>query len=93
MADLGVVRVVHTDIHRDGMLSGVNVEACVAMARASGLKVIASGGVGGPDDIRRLAEAREPLLEGVIVGQALYTGALSLPEAIGLASDARGEEA
>jgi phosphoribosylformimino-5-aminoimidazole carboxamide ribotide isomerase len=91
MADLGVIRIVHTDIDRDGMLSGVNVEACVAMAQASGLKVVASGGVGGPDDIRRLAAAREPLLEGVIVGQALYTGALSLPEAIRLASGSSPE--
>ena len=87
MADLGVIRVVHTDIHRDGTLSGVNVEACVAMAQASGLRVIASGGVAGPDDIRKLAAAHEPLLEGVIVGQALYTGALALPEAIRLAAE------
>jgi phosphoribosylformimino-5-aminoimidazole carboxamide ribotide isomerase len=87
MADLGVQRVVHTDIDRDGTLGGVNVQACVEMARASGLKVIASGGVGGPEDIRRLAAVHKHGIEGVIVGQALYTGALSLPQAIGLARE------
>lgn len=90
VAAQGVLRVVATDISRDGTLSGVNVEACVELARAADIRVIASGGVGGPDDIRRLGQANEPRLEGVIVGQALYTGALSLPDAIRLAS---GEEA
>ena len=85
MADLGVCRIVHTDISRDGTLSGVNVQSCVDMARASGLRVIASGGVAGPDDIRRVAEVQDDGVEGVIVGQALYTGAISLPEAIRLA--------
>ena len=55
MADLGVLRVVYTDIARDGMLTGVNVAATVALARASGLTVIASGGVASLDDIRALA--------------------------------------
>jgi phosphoribosylformimino-5-aminoimidazole carboxamide ribotide isomerase len=85
MADLGVCRIIQTDISRDGTLSGVNVQSCVDMARASGLKVIASGGVAGPDDIRRVAEVEAAGVEGVIVGQALYTGAISLPEAIRLA--------
>ena len=85
MADLGVLRVVHTDISRDGTLAGVNVRACTEMARASGLRVIASGGVAGPEDIRSLAELGDRGIEGVIVGQALYTGALALPEAIRLA--------
>lgn len=88
VADQGVLRVVYTDIQRDGMLTGVNVRACVELARAADLRVIASGGVGGPDDVRRLVAAEkesESRLEGVIAGQALYTGALSLPEAIRLA--------
>ena len=85
MATLGVRRVVHTDIARDGTLSGVNVESCVAMARSSGLRVIASRGVSGPEDIRQLAAVSDCGIEGVIVGQALYTVALSLPEAIRLA--------
>ena len=91
MADLGVLRVIHTDINRDGTLSGVNVQSCLEMARASGLKVIASGGVSGLEDIRNLAAAQESGLEGVVVGQALYTGALSLPEAIRLASASKSD--
>ena len=82
MADLGVLRIVFTDIARDGTLSGVNVAATAALARASGLKVIASGGVGGLDDICALAAHLADGIEGVIVGQALYTGAVSLPEAL-----------
>jgi phosphoribosylformimino-5-aminoimidazole carboxamide ribotide isomerase len=82
MARLGVARLVYTDIARDGMLSGANVQATVALARASGLPVIASGGVASLDDVARLAAHRAEGIEGVIVGQALYTGALSLPQAI-----------
>jgi phosphoribosylformimino-5-aminoimidazole carboxamide ribotide isomerase len=82
----GVVRVVYTDIARDGMLTGVNVEATAAMARETGLKVIASGGVASLDDVTRLKAQAEAGIEGVIIGQALYTGAVSLPEAIREAS-------
>lgn len=85
MADLGALRVVYTDIARDGMLTGVNVDATVELVRASGLRVIASGGVGSLDDIRRLKAA--PGVEGVIVGQALYTGAITLPDALALARE------
>jgi phosphoribosylformimino-5-aminoimidazole carboxamide ribotide isomerase len=81
---LGVRRVVYTDIARDGMLSGANVAATVALAEAGGLPVIASGGVAGEDDIRALA-AHWPRVEGVIVGQALYSGALDLPAALAAA--------
>jgi phosphoribosylformimino-5-aminoimidazole carboxamide ribotide isomerase len=82
MADLGVLRIVFTDIARDGTLTGVNVAATAALARASGLKIIASGGVAGLDDIHALAAHAADGIEGVIVGQALYTGAVSLPEAL-----------
>jgi len=88
MADLGVLRTIHTDIRRDGTLSGVNVSACVELARASGLKVIASGGVAGLEDISQLAAVQDEGIEGVIIGQALYTGAISLPQAIRLAQGA-----
>lgn len=88
MADLGVYRIVHTDIHRDGTLSGVNVDACVELAQASGLKVIASGGVSGLEDITRLSAVEEQGVEGVIIGQALYTGAIDLSQAIRLAQRA-----
>ncbi len=84
MADLGVLRIVFTDIARDGMLSGVNVAATAALARESGLKIIASGGVAGLNDIRTLAAYAADGIEGVIVGQALYTGTVSLPEALSI---------
>ncbi len=82
MHDLGVQRIVYTDIARDGTLSGVNVSATAALARGSGLKVIASGGVASLADIRALAGFKADGIEGVIVGQALYTGAIDLREAI-----------
>jgi phosphoribosylformimino-5-aminoimidazole carboxamide ribotide isomerase len=81
----GVLRAVYTDISRDGMLSGVAAEATAALARTTGLRVIASGGVASPDDIRRLLPYAAAGIEGVIVGQALYTGAVLLPELIQIA--------
>lgn len=84
--DMGLLRAVYTDIERDGMLSGVNVEATADLARGSGLQVIASGGVRGMEDIRRLTEVASCGVEGVIVGQALYTGSLDLAQAIALTS-------
>jgi phosphoribosylformimino-5-aminoimidazole carboxamide ribotide isomerase len=85
MAGMGALRVVYTDIARDGMLTGVNLAATVALAQASGLRVIASGGVGSLADIRAVAGA--PEVEGVIVGQALYTAAFTLPDALALAKE------
>jgi len=90
MRSKGVGRIVYTDIARDGMLTGVNVEATAALARATGLQVIASGGVASLEDIVRLGASRSRSaggdsmgrIEGVIIGQALYTGAVSLPDAI-----------
>lgn len=87
MAAVGVERFIFTDISRDGTLSGVNVAATEALAKASGAKVIASGGVSGLADIRALKKATG--IEGVVIGKALYTGALSLPEALRVA---RGED-
>lgn len=87
MADLGVRRTVYTDISRDGMLTGVNVAATVELAQTSGLKVIASGGVGTLDDLRQLAAHARDGIEGVIVGQALYTGAFSLTDALKVAEE------
>jgi phosphoribosylformimino-5-aminoimidazole carboxamide ribotide isomerase len=76
----GVEITIHTDIAHDGDLSGVNVEAAVALAHATGLRVIASGGVNSIDDVRRLVN--QPGIEGVIVGRALYTGAIDLRAAL-----------
>ena len=86
MRDLGVRRVVYTDIGRDGTMTGVNLNATVALARDSDLEVIASGGVASLDDIRRLAAHAADGIAGVIVGQALYTGAVELRQAIAVGS-------
>ena len=82
MAVLGVERVLYTDISRDGMLSGVNVQATATLGDMTGLQVIASGGVAGLDDIHALKRHEHYGIDGVIVGQALYTHALELPAAI-----------
>jgi phosphoribosylformimino-5-aminoimidazole carboxamide ribotide isomerase len=95
MHDRGVSTVIYTDIARDGMLSGLNVQATADLARASGLRVLASGGVASLEDLEHLRAAQAHLghrgstgrIEGVIIGQALYTGAVSLPEAIETAAD------
>lgn len=82
---LGVRRVLYTDIARDGMLTGVDVDGCVALARGAGLRVIASGGARGLADIRALKLHAAAGIEGLIVGQALYSGALDLSEALAAA--------
>lgn len=78
----GIERIIYTDINRDGMLTGPNIEQTVAIARESGLHVTASGGVSSLEDIRRLQEADEPLIDSVIIGKALYEGRFSLEQAI-----------
>jgi phosphoribosylformimino-5-aminoimidazole carboxamide ribotide isomerase len=80
----GVQRIIYTDISRDGMLTGPNVEQTVAVARAANVRVTASGGVSGLDDVRRLRDAGEPLLDSVIVGKALYEQKFKLEDAINL---------
>lgn len=72
--DAGVAAIIFTDIGRDGMLKGVAVEATVALARAVRIPVIASGGVGGMDDIDALLATHEPNILGVVIGRALYDG-------------------
>ena len=76
---LGVERLLYTDISRDGMLSGPDLETNNRLVRETGMAVLASGGVSSVDDIRQLVPTG---VEGVIVGRALYTGAVSLPEAV-----------
>lgn len=82
MRGVGVRRIVYTDVARDGTLAGPNLAAVREMAQRTGLKVIASGGISSLDDIRRLKELEPCGVEGGIVGMALYTGAISLAEAI-----------
>lgn len=88
MADAGVERIIFTDIARDGMLSGVNVEATVAVAKASGLKVTASGGVASLEDLKILKKRETDGIEGCIIGKALYTGAIDLRQAVAIAKEA-----
>lgn len=80
----GIRRIVYTDISRDGMLTGPNVEQTVAVARAASVQVTASGGVSSLDDIKRLRDAGEPLLDSVIVGKALYEQKFKLEDALNL---------
>ena len=86
VAGCGVERVVYTDIARDGMLSGPNVEQTLAVVRAANVHVTASGGVSSLDDIKRLRDSGEPLLDSVIVGKALYEGRFKLEEALQVAN-------
>jgi len=78
----GASRIIYTDISRDGTSLGVNLEATSLLARAVKVPVIASGGVGSLDDIRRLKEIEKDGVEGVIVGRALYSGAFTLHQGI-----------
>ena len=80
LASAGVERLIYTDVSRDGMLSGVNVEATCEIARASGLKVTASGGVSSLADIRRVSQANCGI-DSIIVGKALYEGRFTVAEA------------
>jgi phosphoribosylformimino-5-aminoimidazole carboxamide ribotide isomerase len=77
----GVSAIVYTDIARDGMMQGVNVEATLAMARASGIPVIASGGITDISDIRALAAVAGEGIIGAITGRAIYEETLKLSEA------------
>jgi len=86
VADAGVERIIYTDIARDGMLSGPNIEQTLAVVRAADVRVTASGGVSSLDDIKRLRDTNELRLDSVIVGKALYEGKFKLEEAMRVAS-------
>lgn len=77
----GVSAIVYTDIARDGMLGGVNVESTCALAAESGMPVIASGGVASLADVQALVARAEPRILGAITGRAIYEGTLDLGEA------------
>src|ERR1041385_2675655 len=79
---LGARRIIFTDIGRDGMLNGPNIAALKEMLSAVAVPVIASGGVGNIEHVRALKAVAAPNLEGAIVGKALYTGNVSLSDAI-----------
>jgi phosphoribosylformimino-5-aminoimidazole carboxamide ribotide isomerase len=84
-ADAGVAALLFTDVGRDGLLKGCNVEATVALAQHASIPVIASGGVASIDDIHALLPHAGDGIEGVITGRALYDGRLDLAEAIRVA--------
>ena len=86
--DAGVASLLFTDVGRDGMLKGCNVDATVDLARSTRLPVIASGGVKGLDDIRMLALYANDGIEGVITGRALFEGRLDLAAALAMAAKA-----
>ncbi len=88
--DSGVCALIHTDIARDGMLAGLNLEATLALAEAVTIPVIASGGLSSMTDIERLAEPRYAQLAGAIVGRALYDGRIDARRALAIL---RGKEA
>ena len=81
----GVSAIIYTDISRDGMLQGVNVEATAKLARAVNIPIIASGGITNLDDIRALGEAAQDGIMGAITGRAIYEGTLDFGEAQKLA--------
>jgi len=81
---LGVAGIIYTDVERDGMGRGINLEATRELAEAVGVPVIASGGVASVEDLRALMSLGHPRIIGVIVGRALYTGAFDLKEALRL---------
>ena len=84
--DAGVAAIVYTDIDRDGVLQGLNLDATAELARATSIPVIASGGLAGLDDVRALLRPEYAMLQGVIAGRALYDGRLDAREALALLS-------
>ena len=87
--DVGVAAIIYTDIARDGVLAGLNLDATAALARATSIPVIASGGLASIDDVRVLLHSDYARLEGVIAGRALYDGRLNAAEALALIAASR----
>ncbi|MDY6941456.1 MAG: 1-(5-phosphoribosyl)-5-[(5-phosphoribosylamino)methylideneamino]imidazole-4-carboxamide isomerase [Pseudomonadota bacterium] len=90
LEDDGVEAIIFTDITRDGMMGGFNVESTVDLAQAIHIPVIASGGIASMDDIRALCAVEEEGVSGAIIGRALYEGSFTLPEAQKLADELSG---
>jgi phosphoribosylformimino-5-aminoimidazole carboxamide ribotide isomerase len=85
----GVAAIVYTDVERDGMMQGLNLDATIALADSVSIPVIASGGFASIDDVRALLEPRAKKLDGAIAGRALYDGRLDAKEALALMRQAR----
>jgi phosphoribosylformimino-5-aminoimidazole carboxamide ribotide isomerase len=82
--DAGVAAIIYTDIDRDGVLKGLNLPSTAELARATGIPVIASGGLASIDDVKALMRPEYAMLEGAITGRALYDGRLDAREALAL---------
>ncbi|HEY2976046.1 MAG TPA: 1-(5-phosphoribosyl)-5-[(5-phosphoribosylamino)methylideneamino]imidazole-4-carboxamide isomerase [Pyrinomonadaceae bacterium] len=82
VAEIGVERIIYTDVQRDGMLTGPNIEQTCKIARESGLKITASGGVSSLEDLSRLKAVNECGIDSVIIGKALYEGRFTLREGL-----------
>jgi phosphoribosylformimino-5-aminoimidazole carboxamide ribotide isomerase len=89
VAGLGVARIIYTDIARDGRLKGPNLEMTREIARRSGVRVTASGGVGSLEDIARLSELESDGVDSMIVGKALYENRFTLKQALRAASSTK----
>jgi phosphoribosylformimino-5-aminoimidazole carboxamide ribotide isomerase len=87
--DAGVAAIIYTDIARDGLLKGLNLDATIALAEAISIPVIASGGLASIEDIKAMLTPRAKKLEGAIAGRALYDGRLDAAEAMQLIHAAR----
>jgi phosphoribosylformimino-5-aminoimidazole carboxamide ribotide isomerase len=87
--DAGVAAIIYTDISRDGLLKGLNLDATIALAEAISVPVVASGGLASIDDVRALLEPRARKLQGAIAGRALYDGRLDPAEALRMIRAAR----
>jgi len=88
--DAGVAAIIYTDISRDGLLKGLNIESTLALANALTIPVIASGGLASIEDIQRLTQPDCAVLEGAISGRALYDGRLDPTEALALIRSSKG---
>ena len=88
--DAGVAAIIYTDIARDGLLKGLNLDATIALAEAISIPVIASGGLASIDDIKALLAPRAAKLEGAIAGRALYDGRLDAGDALKLIRESAG---
>jgi phosphoribosylformimino-5-aminoimidazole carboxamide ribotide isomerase len=87
--DAGVSAIVFTDIDRDGVLKGLNIDSTLALARSVPIPVIASGGLASMQDIHRLLEPDCRILEGAISGRAIYDGRIDVAEALRLFAEMR----
>jgi phosphoribosylformimino-5-aminoimidazole carboxamide ribotide isomerase len=87
--DAGVAAIIYTDIARDGLLKGLNLDATIALAEAISVPVVASGGLASIDDVKALLAPRAARLQGAIAGRALYDGRLDAGEALRMIRAAR----